>query len=136
VQPDGPPIWIGGNSKRAIRRAVELGDGWMPMPSPPGSEQRLHTPAIASLGDLEQRLEFAHEHAEAVGRSRPLDVAFMPPGLDMFTNAGVDVDATLAGIDELVRLGVGWATVSLPGKDLAAFRASVEAFAPVVAGAR
>ncbi|MER3445357.1 MAG: LLM class F420-dependent oxidoreductase [Candidatus Dadabacteria bacterium] len=26
-----PPIWIGGNSRKAIRRAVELGDGWQPV---------------------------------------------------------------------------------------------------------
>ena len=24
----GPPIWVGGNSDRAVRRAIELGDGW------------------------------------------------------------------------------------------------------------
>ncbi len=48
TQPAGPPIWVGGNSKQAIRRAVELGDGWMPMPSPAGSERRLHTPPITS----------------------------------------------------------------------------------------
>ena len=33
VQQPHPPIWIGGNSKRAIRRAVELADGWAPMPN-------------------------------------------------------------------------------------------------------
>src|SRR4051794_40128232 len=27
VQRPGPPVWVGGNSKRAIRRVVELGDG-------------------------------------------------------------------------------------------------------------
>lgn len=26
-----PPIWIGGNSRIAIRRAVELGEGWQPV---------------------------------------------------------------------------------------------------------
>jgi probable F420-dependent oxidoreductase len=26
----GPDIWIGGNSRRALRRAAELGDGWHP----------------------------------------------------------------------------------------------------------
>ncbi|MCY4486443.1 MAG: LLM class F420-dependent oxidoreductase [Deltaproteobacteria bacterium] len=31
VQQSGPPIWIGGRSKRAMRRAVELGDGWHPI---------------------------------------------------------------------------------------------------------
>ncbi|MBI4640934.1 MAG: TIGR03619 family F420-dependent LLM class oxidoreductase [Candidatus Tectomicrobia bacterium] len=31
VQKPRPPIWIGGNSKRAMRRAVELGDVWHPV---------------------------------------------------------------------------------------------------------
>ena len=28
-----PTIWIGGNSKRAARRAVDLADGWLPFPN-------------------------------------------------------------------------------------------------------
>ena len=30
VQQPHPPIWIAGDSDRALRRAVELGDGWQP----------------------------------------------------------------------------------------------------------
>src|SRR5581483_2032321 len=31
VQPGGPPLWVGGKSDAARRRAGELGDGWMPI---------------------------------------------------------------------------------------------------------
>jgi probable F420-dependent oxidoreductase len=34
ARPEGIPIWGGGNSRRAIRRAVELCDGWSPFPAP------------------------------------------------------------------------------------------------------
>ena len=31
ARPGGPPIWVGGNGRRSIRRAAELGDGWHPV---------------------------------------------------------------------------------------------------------
>src|SRR5262249_43256486 len=31
AQPNGPPLWVGGRSDAAIRRARHLGDGWMPL---------------------------------------------------------------------------------------------------------
>lgn len=31
----GPPIWVGGSSKPALRRAAEKGDGWLPQGPPP-----------------------------------------------------------------------------------------------------
>lgn len=34
VRPGGPPIWIGGSSKPALRRAALLGDGWLPQGPP------------------------------------------------------------------------------------------------------
>lgn len=31
VQRPGPPIWVGGTTTRALRRAAELGEGWLPI---------------------------------------------------------------------------------------------------------
>ena len=64
-----PPIWVGGNSKRAIRRAVELGDGWMPIfkPATHASRRRTHGDRVGRRHPGPPR--FAAEHARAVGRT-------------------------------------------------------------------
>ena len=80
VQRPHPPIWVGGNSKRAIRRAVALGDGWVPMPSPRAAAKALHTPGIEGLDDLRSRVALLHEVAAESGRTTPLDIVFMPSG--------------------------------------------------------
>jgi probable F420-dependent oxidoreductase len=138
AQPTGPPIWIGGNSKRAIRRAVELADGWSPMPSPARFASRLRTPGLETLDDLRARLEYANEHASHVGRVDPLEIVFMPLGLDMFRNASLDVDGTVKSMAELAEAGVTYATVNLPGDTRAELRDNIrefgEAVLPAVAG--
>ncbi len=76
VQPGGPPIWIGGNSKRAIRRAVDLADGWMPMPNPAKYAARRRSPALESLDDVKAGIAYARDYAESMGRSAPLGVMY------------------------------------------------------------
>jgi probable F420-dependent oxidoreductase len=129
AQAGGPPIWIGGNSRRAIRRAVELADGWMPMPSPAGSERRLKTPAITSLDDFAERLGYAREHAASVGRTAPLEVVFMPMGLDMFTRAGVRPGAVVEGIEQLADAGATYVTMMVPGDTRREFLDQIAMFA-------
>ena len=128
AQPGGPPIWIGGNSRRAMRRAVEMADGWAPMPSPAKARKRLHTPPIENLDDLGERITEAHELARTSGRERPLELVFMPLGLDMFTNAPVDAVKTVASIEALEAVGVTYATTTVPGDTRAEMLANFATF--------
>jgi probable F420-dependent oxidoreductase len=111
-----PPIWIGGNSKRAIRRAVEHGTGWVPMPVPASAAAHLRTPALESVPDLAERIDYAQAHATAVGRKAPLLIAAMPAGLDMFSGAKPDVGQVLEEFEMLAALGVTHALVTLPAE--------------------
>jgi probable F420-dependent oxidoreductase len=82
VQKPHLPIWIGGNSKRAIRRAVALGDGWHPTRPLPEDikagvtylqeicEQRGRDPHSLTIAAREP-LKF-YDGAEAAMRRRPL----------------------------------------------------------------
>ncbi len=118
TQQPRPPIWIGGNSRRAIRRAVELADGWSPFPAPPKAAGRNHTSALVTVDDLADRLAYARDHAAAVGREAPLDVCYIPGGLRMDHPAGLDdetVAAVVTSCRELAAVGVTWASVALPG---------------------
>jgi len=125
----GPPIWIGGNSRRAMRRAIELADGWVPMPSPAKANKRLKTPGIENVAELRARIEEAREHATAVGRTEPLEVAFMPMGLDMFTNAPVQPAAVIESVQELSAAGVTYACITVPGDTRRELLANLEVFA-------
>ncbi len=78
-----PPLWIGGNSRRAIRRAVESADGWSPFPIAAQFAARTRTAPLESAGDLVVALEYARAHAELIGRTEPLTVCFIPEGLSM-----------------------------------------------------
>jgi probable F420-dependent oxidoreductase len=114
VQQPHPPIWIGGNSTRAIRRAVELGDGWMPFPNPAKLSARRKTAALETADDLARRLDHARALAETLGRPPFADVMFAPVGVDAYGQPGWDVDAFHKRVDELERIGVTMASVHFP----------------------
>ena len=126
-----PPLWIGGNSRRAIRRAVESADGWCPFPSRAPAAARTRTAPLESAADLALALTYAREHAVTIGRTAPLTVCFIPEGLSM-GGGPVDEGRVVASIAELAALGVDWVTVALPGDTRAAQLAAIERFGSAV----
>ena len=69
-----PPIWMGGNSRIAIRRAARHCQGWMPFPNPRKYASRVRTAPIETLDDLSERLTLLRSEADRFGREEPLDV--------------------------------------------------------------
>lgn len=133
TQRPNPPIWIGGNSNLAIRRAVERADGWLPMPSPAGATKLLRTPPLETLDDLRGRMDYLRAHAEKVGRTEPVDVVFMPIGLDMFRDELPEAAPLVEHIREQGALGVTGQSITLPAPSRAGWLEAVEWFGREVA---
>jgi len=115
-----PAIWVGGNSRAAMRRAVAYGQGWSPMPSPMSAASTLGTPGIESTDELAVRIQRLHIMADEAGRTDRLDVAAMPTTLSGF---GADRDrpwTPAAVLDEIGRLreaGTTALVIDLPDAD-------------------
>ena len=54
-------------------------------------------------------------YADTIGRDDPLSVVFIPDGLSMGAEGGLDADRVIASIRELEAIGVDWVSVALPG---------------------
>ncbi|MDQ2678261.1 MAG: TIGR03619 family F420-dependent LLM class oxidoreductase [Actinomycetota bacterium] len=131
VQRPGPPIWVGGNSNAALRRAVTSAQGWSPFPTP-ADTTGLRTAAISDLATLERRLARAQELCEEHGRTEPLTICFAPFGqYDYMADPVGRLDALVEEIAELRAVGVDWITLMVPG----ATRAAVLDAAAALAGA-
>jgi probable F420-dependent oxidoreductase len=126
AQQPHPPVWVGGNSRQAIRRAVELAEGWVPFPNTKAMAPHTRTATIESHADLADRIAYAREHASFVGRSQPLDICFSLGG-----EGGEEVpgqDGLAAEVESLASLGVTWLAVGFPGKTRAEYLEALTSF--------
>jgi probable F420-dependent oxidoreductase len=124
-----PPIWIGGNSRRAMQRAVDLGDGWMPMLCFPEHVARRRSPALTGPEDLAKRLSELREYAAARGRPVPRDIAFMSAAGGVYGKPGFDRAAKRDELARLEALGVTWVHVALEAGSRFEWLAQLEGFA-------
>ena len=108
IQKPYPPIWIGGNSKAALRRALKYGVGWRPW--------------AVNLEDLPQWLDTIAAMPESAGRKAPLEFHLPVKSLqvnedhtplDGKDGRAPELPATqmLDRIGRMEELGVTWATL-------------------------
>ncbi len=127
-----PPIWVGGNSRRAIERAVERGQGWLPFPNPQAASRAVKTPAMETLADLAKRIGLVRAHCTAVGRTDPLDVCCGSFARSLGLPGGDDPVALRDESAALADLGVTWMTVQFDAPTRAEWRTQMERFAATV----
>jgi len=136
VQQPHPPIWVGGNSPRAIRRSVDFAQGWSPFPLPAAGTGRTRTAAIETVEDLAAGIERMREYADQQGRSEPLDVNFVPFGLHMNTRNPPSDDALHEQFGALEEAGVTWVTMGLPTRSRGEYLESLARFGEVFLAGR
>ena len=127
-----PPIWVGGNSKTAMRRAVDRGDGWVPFFNPAAAGRAVRTPTLETFDELEERLSFLRTYAGEVGRSAPMDVCFSLLSLRGQDQRGYDEVAVIEELARLEELGITWATVGFGARTRAEYLDRARAFAESV----
>jgi probable F420-dependent oxidoreductase len=132
VQQPHPPIWAGGNSSAAIRRAIAHGDGWSPFPASPRTAAAVDTASMTDAAMLANAIVRLNELAAESGRTEPLDVCFTP-----FSHPGhkdvVDPGAFVAEAHELAGIGVTWLAFHLPSPSIGEFCDTVAAFGEALA---
>jgi probable F420-dependent oxidoreductase len=121
VEPSGlqshVPIWVGGRSRRSLRRALELGDGWIPFGL---SFEELR--AMLGADDVVETLE---------ARATPLEVVLAPePPLDP---AG-DPDGTAATMRGYGDIGATGLSLRFVHRSRAHYVEQLEAMMAVAAG--
>jgi probable F420-dependent oxidoreductase len=113
LQRPHPPLLIGGNSHRAIRRAVELGDAWCPFFTSGPVSATSRTAAMENESDLAAGIAYLREHCEKVGREIPPRIV-----LSSITSTGEKLGsaALIDKIGRLSTLGVSGAAVHIEGR--------------------
>jgi probable F420-dependent oxidoreductase len=120
------PIWVGGSSRPALRRAADRGDGWLPQGPPPEG--------------MASAIEFLHQRRAEQGRTGPFAVGgfAMPmyvgsPGWDLgeFAVSG-SPDQLAAQIREWASVGSNFLQIKLRSRSLDELVDQIESFGSTV----
>jgi probable F420-dependent oxidoreductase len=125
-----PPIWIGGNSRAAIKRVARFGQGWMPFPAKPNESGAVRTAAMTSLKDLRARIGILKEEMAAAGRTDTFDICMTPFCHQHHPrgNEPYDPPALKEEVAQLTEMGVTWISLAARAPDRKTFLKNIERY--------
>jgi probable F420-dependent oxidoreductase len=113
IQRPHPPLWIGGNSSRALDRVAKWGQGWAALIGSASVARTTRTPAIASRDDLAGMILRLDRRLTANGRTLH-DIDIIAPTEAGLLASGASPEQMLDELGQLASIGVTWANVTLP----------------------
>jgi len=127
------PIWIGGNSPRALRRAAELGDGWLPLSVNEAEAAVSRTPPLSNFEQLREQVNVVTDLRKQAGGG-PLEVCFAP--FERYIRDWEEATGAIAANrQQYADTGVTWLTIVASARSLQQLRDDVSRFADTVIAA-
>jgi probable F420-dependent oxidoreductase len=121
-----PPIWMGGNGRLAIERAVRFCDGWAPFAVGGARARNARTVDLGSLDAVRRRIGYARELSERHRREQPLEICLVRPpvawGEDPSSPAIADEVA------EMEDMGIDWVSFGLKAGALSELLEKIDAW--------
>jgi probable F420-dependent oxidoreductase len=116
VQRPHPPLWIGGNSRKARDRVAAYAQGWTPLLTDPQLSATTRTAAIESVDDLAAAIADLRTRVAAAGR----DPAMIDVQVQWRPASRIDGDPgeTLAVLESLAEVGVSWVCLNPPAVEV------------------
>lgn len=128
------PMWIGGNSKEAIRRTVDYAQGWMPLIAGPSLTNTTRTAPINSLDELGERVEYLKQYAAERGKPAPADLIVSAQKVfDGRPNEAAEFEASYAAAK---KAGITWSHTLAAGRTRAEWIDNVRRAGEIIAKTR